>query len=132
VGAADPFVAVLAVLGSLSWWDPSFSIVLLWLTALPLAALAAWFAARPLSRSPWLPAVAALLWAFSPPLLAALAEGRVGAVLAHLLLPWLFLAAPAAYRSWSAGASAALLLAAIGASAPSMLPALLVLFVVLL
>jgi GT2 family glycosyltransferase len=132
VGAADPFTAVLAVLGSLTWWAPSFSVVLVWLTALPLAALAAWFAARPLSRSPWLPTLAALLWAFSPPLLSALADGRIGAVLAHLLLPWLFLAALSAARSWSAGASAALLLAAVGACAPSTLPALLVLFVVLL
>lgn len=131
-GAADPFAAVLAVLGSLTWWSPTWSIVLLYLLALPLAALGAWFASRRLSRSPWLPTVAAILWAFSPPMLSALSDGHLGALIAHLLLPWLILAALSASRSWAAGAGAALLFAAVAASAPSLVPALLLLFVVLL
>ncbi len=132
LGAADPFAGVLAILGSLTFWSPSYSVVLVYLLALPLAALGAWFAARRLSRRPWLPVLAAILWALAPPLLAALAEGRLGAVLAHLLLPWLFLAALGAARSWAAGAAAALLLAGVAAGSPSLVPALLVLFVVLL
>lgn len=131
-GAADPFSAVIAVLGSLTWWSPTFSIVLLYLTALPLAALGAWFAARRFTRAPWMPAVAAILWAFSPPLLAGLSTGHLGAVLAHLLLPWLVLTAIGAARSWASGAAAAILFSVIAAGAPSLVPALLVLFVVLL
>ncbi|MEO7349975.1 MAG: glycosyltransferase family 2 protein [Terrimesophilobacter sp.] len=131
-GAADPFAAVLAVLGSLTWWSPSFSVVLLYLLALPLAALGAWFAARRLSRNPWMPTLAAILWAFSPPLLTALSGGHLGALIAHLLLPWLVFAALGAARSWAAGGAAALLFAAVAASAPSLVPAVLVLFVVLL
>jgi len=131
-GAADPFAAVLAVLGSLTFWNPSFSIVLLYFLALPLAALGAWFAARRFSRNPWLPVLAAILWAFSPPLLSALTSGHLGALLAHLLLPWLFLAALGAAKSWASGAGAALLFAVIAASSPSLVLALLVLFVVLL
>lgn len=132
LGAADPFAAVLAVLGSLTFWSPSSSIVLLYFAALPLAAMSAWFAARRLSRRAWLPALAAILWSLAPPLLAALAEGRIGAVLAHVLLPWLLMAALGAARSWAAGAVAALLFAVVAAGAPSLVPALLVLFVVLL
>ena len=53
-------------------WNPSFSLVLLWLTALPLAALGAWWCATRLSERRWPPIVAALLWTLAPPLLAAL------------------------------------------------------------
>ncbi|GAA3735686.1 hypothetical protein GCM10022239_09640 [Leifsonia bigeumensis] len=137
LGAADPFAVVLAVLGSITFWSPSYSVVLVYLLALPLSALGAWFAARRISRSPWLPLLAALLWSLAPPLLAALAVGRLGAVLTHLLLPWLFTAAlgaarSGASRSWASGAAAALLFAVVAAGTPSLLPALLVLFVVLL
>ncbi|MFW8746147.1 hypothetical protein, partial [Mesorhizobium japonicum] len=83
------FSAVLAVLGSLTPWNPSFALVLLWITALPLSALAAWWAATRLSSRRWPPALGAALWAIAPPLLVALSEGRPGALLAHLLLPWL-------------------------------------------
>lgn len=132
LGAADPFAAVLAVLGSLTFWAPSYSVVLVYLLALPVAAVGAWFAARHVSTRPFLPAVAAILWALAPPLLSALAEGRLGAVLAHLLLPWLLVAALRASRSWAAGAVAALLFAVVAAASPSLVPALLVLLVVLL
>lgn len=131
-GAADPFAVVLAILGSLTWWSPTWSVVLVYLLALPLAALGAWFAARRFTRTPWMPALAALLWAFAPSLLSAISSGHLGALLAHLLLPWLILAAVGAARSWAAGAAAALLFAVIAAGAPSLVPALLLLFVVLL
>ena len=118
LGAADPASVLWAILGSLTWWDPSFSIVLLWLTALPLAALGAWWAATRLSERVWPPVVAALLWAVAPAFLLALGEGRPGAVLTHLLLPWLVLAALEGARSWSAAAAASLLFAAATAAAP--------------
>jgi len=126
VGASDPFAYVLAVLGSITFWSPSFGVVLLYLLALPLSALGAWFAARRVTMRPWLPAVAALLYTLAPSLLGSLGDGHLGAVIAHLLLPWLVLAALAAPRSWAAGATAALLLATVGASAPILIPALLI------
>lgn len=132
VGAADPFAYLLAVLGSITFWSPSFSIVLVYLVALPLAALGAWFAARRLTTVLWAPAIAALLWAVAPPLLGSLSSGHVGAVLAHLLLPWLLLAALSAPRSWTASAAAALLFAGVAASAPILAPALVMFWLVLL
>ena len=126
IGAADPFSYLLAVLGSITFWSPSFSIVLLYLLALPLSALGAWFAARRLSTRPYLPALAAFLWALAPPLLGSLSTGHIGATIAHLLLPWLVLAGLSASRSWAASATAALLFAAVTASAPVLAPALLI------
>ncbi|MCU1514458.1 MAG: glycosyltransferase family 2 protein [Microbacteriaceae bacterium] len=131
-GASDPFSYVLAVLGSITFWSPSFSIVLVYLLALPLAALGAWFAARRFTTRLWLPALAALLWAVAPPLLGSLSGGHLGAVLAHLLLPWLVLASLAARRSWASSAAAAILFAATGASAPVLVPALLLCWLALL
>ncbi|KQO08843.1 hypothetical protein ASF06_11985 [Agreia sp. Leaf244] len=130
VGAADPFTTVLAVLGSITFWSPSLSIVGIYLAALPLAALAAWFLAARLTDKPWLRAVAAVLWTLAPTFLASLDNGAIGAVLAHLLLPWLVLAGLAARKSWSASAMAAILFAVTLAAAPSLWPALLVIWVV--
>ncbi|MCU1417998.1 MAG: glycosyltransferase family 2 protein, partial [Schumannella sp.] len=76
IGPADPFSAVLAVLGSLTAWSPSFSLVLLWLASLPLAALGAWWCATRMSERRWPPLAAALLWMLAPPLLSALTDGR--------------------------------------------------------
>ncbi|TFC86100.1 glycosyltransferase [Cryobacterium sp. TMT3-29-2] len=130
VGGADPFASVLAVLGSLTFWSPSFSLVLLFFLALPLAALGAWLAATRLTERASLRAVAAVLWMLAPTFLSALAAGRPAAILVHLLLPWLFFAGFMAARSWSASASAALLFAAIVAAAPSLAPALLVVWLI--
>jgi GT2 family glycosyltransferase len=126
VGGADPFAVVLALLGTLTFWSPSFSMVLLYLLALPLAATGAWMAATRLTHRGSIRATAAVLWMLSPTFLTAIAAGRPGAILVHLLLPWLFFAGFAAARSWSASGSAALLFAAIVACAPSLAPALLV------
>ena len=130
VGGADPFAAVLAVIGSLTFWAPSFSLVLLYFLALPLAALGAWLAATRLSERASIRAIAAVLWMLAPTFLSALAAGRPAAILVHLLLPWLFFAGFMAARSWSASASAALLFAAIVAAAPSLTPALLVIWLI--
>ncbi|MBF4574422.1 glycosyltransferase [Herbiconiux sp. VKM Ac-1786] len=130
VGAADPFAAVLAVLGSLTFWSPSFAIVGLYLVALPLAALAAWFCAARLTDRPVLRSAAAVLWVLAPPFVGALDAGMIGPVLAHLLLPWLVLALLAAPKSWSASAIASILFAAVLATAPSLWPALIVVWLI--
>lgn len=130
VGAADPFAFVLALLGVLTPWQPSLSLVVLWFAALPLAALGAWWAAAALVRRPGAAAAAALVWAFSPVLLAALANGRPAAVIVHLALPLLVASVARAPRSWSATAVAGLTAAIVVASSPSLLPALLVAWLV--
>ena len=128
VGGADPFAVVLAILGSITFWSPSFAMVLLYLLALPLAAFGAWMASTRLTHRGSIRATAAVLWMLSPTFLTALATGRPAAILVHLLLPWLFFAGIAAARSWSASGSAALLFAAIVACAPSLAPALLIIW----
>lgn len=128
VGAADPFAYLVAVLGSVTFWAPSFSIVLLYLLALPLAALSAWWCAARFSVRPWAPAIAAIAWAIAPPFLSSLSGGHLGAAIAHILLPSLLLALVGAARSWSLAAVAALLFAAVTAAAPVLAPAIVVIW----
>jgi GT2 family glycosyltransferase len=129
VGAADPFTTVLAVLGSLTFWAPSLSIVILYFAALPLAAVGAWFAARRLSARSWVPAVAAVLWALAPSFLSSLTSGHLGSAIAHILLPLLALAMINGARSWPSAAAAAFLMAAVTASAPVLAPVIVVAWV---
>jgi len=130
VGAADPFAAVLAILGSLTFWNPSFVLVLLWFSAMPLAALGAWFCATRITERAGLRAVFAIAWALAPMLFDALQTGRPAALLAHLLLPWLIFAGFAARRSWTASATTSLLAAATVACAPSLAPALAIIWLI--
>ncbi|WP_120493190.1 glycosyltransferase [Microbacterium phyllosphaerae] len=132
VGPADPFAAVIAVLGSLWPGAPSFSLVLLWVLALPLAVLGGWFAATRVTDRAGLRIFAGIVWALAPTFLTALVDGRPTGVLVHLLLPWLFHAAVVAHRSWGAAGAASILFAAVTACAPSLAPALLLLWVVAL
>lgn len=132
VGPADPFAAVVALLGSLWPGAPSFAVVLLWILALPLAVLGGWFAATRVTDRAGLRIFAGIAWALAPTFLTALVDGRPAAVLVHLLLPWLFHSAVVAHRSWGAAGSASLLLAAVVACAPVLAPALAVLWVVAL
>jgi len=129
VGAADPFAAVVAMLGTLTFWSPSFSLVVLYFAALPLAALGAWILASRFTERSSVRAVVAVLWALAPPLLGALAAGRETAVLAHLALPWVFVCGLRAARSWSASAATGLLAAVTLACAPSLAPALAVVWI---
>ena len=124
-GAADPFSYLLGVLGSVTFWSPSASVVALYVIAIPLSALGAWWCVARMSVRPWAPAIAAAAWAVAPPLLASLSGGHLGAVIAHVLLPFLVLSALSASRSWSAAAVAALLFAAVGAGSPVLVPAML-------
>lgn len=128
VGPADPFAGVLAVLGTLWAGAPSFAMVLLWLLALPLAVLGGWFAATRITDRGGLRIFGGVAWALAPTFLTALMEGRPAAVLVHLLLPWLFHTAVVAHRSWGAAGAASIALAATLACAPSLAPAVAVLW----
>jgi len=130
--ASDPFHAVLAIFGSVTWWSPSFVLVLITIFAIPLSAVGAWFAASRLARRGWGPALAALGWSLAPLLIAALSEGEIGPVIAHTLLPWLVIAILDARKSWAMAAVAALVFAAVVASAPILAPGLVALLVILM
>lgn len=81
--ALVPFTALLGSVGAAS--------AALVLGGLVLSALGAWFAAGAATRSVALRLWATLVWAASPALLVALGDGRLGGVLAHVLLPWVAL-----------------------------------------
>ncbi|KKM47382.1 glycosyltransferase family 2 protein [Rathayibacter toxicus] len=130
IGAADPFAAVLAALGSLTFWSPSFSMVLLYLIALPLAAMGAWLMIARLTPSLLVRAAGAVIYVLAPTFFAAQADGRPAPMLVHVLLPWLFFAGYGAYRSWSASASASILAAVIIACAPVLVVPLLAIWIV--
>lgn len=129
-GPADPFSAVVALLGSLWPAAPSRTLVVLWVLALPLAALGGWFAATRFTDRAVLRAVAAVAWALAPSLLDALVSGRPTVVIAHLLLPWLLWTAAVAARSWSAAGVASIVAVGIVAAAPSLAPALALLWII--
>lgn len=84
LSALLPFVAVTGGVGGAA--------ALVLLGSLVLAALGAWFAAGAATRSVALRAWAALVWTAAPALLVGLDEARLGAVLAHVTLPWFLLA----------------------------------------
>jgi len=89
-GPADPLLAVLLPFTAITRSVGLTSSVLM-LGAVPLAAWGAWAAAGAATRSNGVRAWAAIVWAATPSLLSAVSAGRLGAVLAHLALPWLAL-----------------------------------------
>lgn len=121
-GPADPFSYVMAGLGSLSAAEPSRALVVLWILALPLAALGGWFAATRVTVRSGLRAAAAIGWALAPTFLTALVLGHPGGVIVHLTLPWLAYCAVIAHRSWTGAGFASLLLLVIIACAPALAP----------
>lgn len=73
------------------------------LIAAPLAAsLLAWWAAGHATRGPWIRASVALVFGLWPPFLAAIADARIGAVLAHVALVAAAVALPRA-AGWRRG-----------------------------
>lgn len=127
---ADPFAWVLAVLGSLTFWNPSHAIVLVIVLAVPLAALGAWIWAAQISESAAARAVTALGFALSPVLLGSLAVGRIAPLILAVVMPWLLLAATRCRESWSWAGTASLLAAVALACAPVLIPIALIFLVV--
>ncbi len=91
---------------------------------MPLAAVSAYLALRVLARGPWVRALGAVAWASSGVAAAAVAQGRLGALVALVLLPAVFagLWLVAVRRSTATSAFAtALALVVLGAFAPVLL-----------
>ena len=91
-GHGDPFGYLLWVLGVLGAGDTNGAIGWLLILAMPLSALGAWFAAGALTRRRSLRLAAALVWAGAPALQVALNQGRLGALVAHVMIPVVVLA----------------------------------------
>ena len=92
----SPAVAVLAGVTALVGWIPGLGdadspagivLALLVIIALPLAAVVAWTSSRTFTDRPWLRAATAIAWVTSAPAAMAVGEGRIGALLALVLLP---------------------------------------------
>lgn len=145
-GAADPFQAVLAFLSLFMIGKTSILIPVLLVAAIPLAGIGAWVAVGSVTKSRGVRAWAALVWAALPSLTDAISGGRLGAVLAHVLLPWIALGIVRAtgsararrlngrpgregIPSFAAAAAGGLALAGAVAGAPSLLPALILIVI---
>ncbi|XAS64989.1 glycosyltransferase [Micrococcaceae bacterium Sec5.8] len=91
-GRGDPFGYLLWILGMLGAGNANGALVWLLMLAMPLAALGAWFAAGALTQRRRLRLAAALVWAGAPALQVALNQGRIGALVVHVVMPLLVLA----------------------------------------
>lgn len=87
-GPADALLMVLLPAAAAAGGSPAVAVSALLLGSVLLSGLGAWFAAGAATRSTGVRLWAALVWAAAPALLIGLGEGRLGAVLAHLALPW--------------------------------------------
>ncbi|RYV51392.1 glycosyltransferase [Pengzhenrongella frigida] len=90
-GPADAFLVALLPFTALTGATAVGAVDLLFLGGLVLAGLGAWFAAGAATRSVGVRLWAAIVWVAAPSLTLALDGGRVGAVVAHLALPWVAL-----------------------------------------
>ena len=129
-GTAAPAPAALAVIGVLGTvlapvGGAQAAVALLLLADLPLAGLSAYLATRRAPVRRWVRALLATGYALLPTASAAVAQGRLDAVVVHILLPLVtagvmaLLVRTGAWRHWlSAAAGTAAGLAVIGAFAP--------------
>ncbi len=121
---APPYLAVLALLANLLLGGAERAVDLLLLGAVPLAGLSAYAALRRLTASTPLRVWGAVTYALLPPLVAAVAAGRLGTVVVAWLLPLLVLVLLRAWgpdggaKAWRAAWSAGLVLALMTAFVP--------------
>lgn len=127
-----PYLLVLAPLawlvGLLPWVDHdvagAVAVAWLLLAAMPLSGLAAYRAGRVATIARWPRVAVALLWATLPTLTTGIAQGRLGAVVGHILLPFALAGTLAAARRGASGAltfGAVLAVALTGAFSPVLL-----------
>ena len=121
---AAPYLLPLALLGTLALGKASLAVDLLFLLAVPLALLGAHRTMRRIVRSRGAALWAALAYSLLPVLTGAVQEGRLGSVVAAVVLPWLvhsalFLAPwHSADRRWRAAWRTSLWLALLTAFVP--------------
>ena len=91
-GPADALLTALVPLVALTGGSVDAALSVLTLGAVVLAGVGAWFAAGAATRSVTVRLWAGVAWAALPSLLLATGDGRIGAVLVHLALPWFLVA----------------------------------------
>jgi GT2 family glycosyltransferase len=122
--SAPPYLAVLAALAAVLFGSAERAVDLLLLGAVPLAGVTAYLALRRLVRSVPLRLWGAVTYALLPPLLGAVAAGRLGTVVLAVLLPMVVLTTVRGFgldgrpASWRACWGAGLLVAAATAFVP--------------
>jgi len=129
---ADPFSWVLFALGCMTFWAPTLSVTIFLFLVKPLAFASAWRALSLVTNKRGLLLLGGLVYAFWPALTQAQFDGRLGTLLALVLMPWfvftvariLELGAEArkSVQAWTWVGLSALLAAAISAGAPSLTP----------
>ncbi len=126
--APDGFVAVVAMLASLTWWNPNALVIGIVALAVPLSFVAGYIGSGVLTTNSRTALIAGGAWALLPTLHIAVGEGRLPAILVHILLPF---AVRALFGSTIVSIGwTSILIAVMWASVPSLAP-ILVLGVVL-
>ena len=129
-GPSDPFNWVLLTLGSLTFWSPNLSLVILVWVARSLAFITAWKALSLLTAKAWQRNLGALVYALLPAFSSSLGIGEYPAIVTAVTVPWLVYSIARAAgigrrgsarsdaRTWSWIGLSGVLLAIIGAAAP--------------
>lgn len=90
--APDGFLVLLGALSSFSWWNPNAWVVALFVLAIPLSFLSGYIGAGAFTTKTKSALFVGIAWAILPTLYIGLEEGRITAVIAHILLPCFALA----------------------------------------
>lgn len=126
---SEPFNWLLLSLGSITFWSPGLSIVVLLFLAKALAFATAFKTVTLVTNRVWVAIIAALGYAYWPSFANSLTEGRLPQVIAHIMLPVLAFALAKVVGvkvtgatkqvTWSYTAMAALAAAVVSIAAPS-------------
>lgn len=92
IAPSDPFVWVLTLFGSFTFWAPSLSIAILYFAAKPIAFYGAFKAASVFTTKTWVRNLAAIAFAASPVLIETQTALRLPSLIAILALPYLVFA----------------------------------------
>ncbi|MCH6471120.1 glycosyltransferase family 2 protein [Sinomonas terrae] len=142
-GHGDPFDLILWALGVLGIGDPNRAVAWTLVLAPAISGLGGWAFASALTSHRWPRVAAGLVWAAAPALQEAVAQGRLGAVVSFVFLPWAALGVirsvgaarvrgtigvartprpgSGGVPSWTAAAAGGLALAVVTAGSPSLL-----------
>ena len=139
---SDPFNWVLLLIGSITFWSPNLALTWLLILAKPVAFFGAWRVMSLATNKNAIKIIAALAFSFWPALTQAQLSGNIPAVIFSIALPWFLFAiarvskiginssVKSESQTWSWVATAGLLLAIVTVSAPSVLPILILLYVI--
>lgn len=127
---ADPFTWILALLGSLTPFQPSFALLLFFAFSIPLATLSAWVWGAQFTTSAFGRALVALSWALSPVVLGSIDHGRISTLVLAIILPITLIAVTRAHHSWNIAVAASILVTVCLACAPVLIPAAIILWMI--